>query len=52
MDEDGVALSFYVTDNGEGSDCAEAGNGCEGREGATRMYYDELKYVVEGGHYG
>jgi len=56
----GVATAFYAGDNGEGDECAAAET-CGGRVLAlagggewyfTRMYYDELNYVVEGGHYG
>jgi hypothetical protein len=54
----GEATAFYAGDNGEGLFCG--GNGCNDRSvpGATpprsltRQYYDELNYVLPGGHYG
>jgi hypothetical protein len=56
----GEAVAFYAGDNGEGDWCAAAGAGCANRvvpgsapsRAITRMYYDELNYVVRGGHYG
>jgi len=56
----GEATAFYAGDNGEGNFCAAAGNGCAERvvlgsnpsRAITRQYYDELNYVVKGGHYG
>jgi hypothetical protein len=57
-DRNGEASAFYAGDNGEGLFCG--GGGCTERlvPGSTppraisRMYYDELNYVVKGGHYG
>jgi hypothetical protein len=54
----GEATAFYVGDNGEGNFCG--GNGCTDRivpgstppRAITRMYYDELNYVVKDRHYG
>jgi hypothetical protein len=56
----GEATAFYAGDNGEGLFCVASGNGCAERlvpgstppVAITRQYYDELNYVVKGGHYG
>ncbi len=56
----GEATAFYAGDNGEGNFCGLTGAGCEPRlvpgstppRAITRQYYDELNYVVPGGHYG
>jgi hypothetical protein len=54
----GEAVAFYLGDNGEGDFCIAASPGCTNRvvpgssSAITRMYYDELNYVVRGGHYG
>jgi hypothetical protein len=60
VDRNGEATAFYAGDNGEGNFCSAAGNGCAPRvvpgstptRAITRMYYDELNYVVKGAHYG
>jgi hypothetical protein len=57
----GVATAFYAGDNGEGDFCTPlASADCTERivpgsspvRALSRMYYDELNYVVKGGHYG